>query len=114
MSTWAPLAVGPVPVYEKAPPEVVVVLPVYPASTVILTCNPDSPLPLVSFRYPLTVTVPAAPVTCVIVTVVPVRVEVVAVVDELVLAVTVTVLVLVVYSIVVRTPETTVVRVDQM
>ena len=84
----------------------VVVLPAYPLSTLIFTDRPDSPFPLASFRYPVTVTLPDEPVMLVIVIPVPMRVEVEVVVDELVpvLAVTVTVLVLVVFTTVVQTP----------
>ena len=86
----------------------VVTMPKYPPSTVILTDRPDSPLPLASLRYPATVTWPEEPVMLVIVTLVPMLVELedVAEVDELVLVlpVTVTVLVLVVFTTVVQTP----------
>jgi hypothetical protein len=87
---------------------VVVAVPAYPPSTVILTCIPASPLPFASVRIPATAILPDEPVTLVIARFVPMIVEVVVVVvDELVLvlvAVTVTVLVLVVFTTVVQTP----------
>lgn len=98
-----------------------VLIPGYCPSTVILSDTPATAIPLASFKYPLTVTLPDEYVYCVIVMVVAVRVEVVAFVElvvrlvvELVLAVTVTVPVLVVYSIIVRMPSTVSVIVDQM